>query len=334
MAQSADLRPSLPAASDSAQRPALSAIVPFFNEAGAAEPFARELIAALEALGQPFEIVAVNDGSTDGTGALLDTIAASDSRFRVVHFRRNFGQTAALMAGFDMSRGEVLVTLDGDGQNDPADIGPLLAKLNEGFDVVSGWRRERRDGLLRRLPSRIANALISAMSGVHLRDYGCTLKAYRRSALDGVRLYGELHRFIPIFATWQGARVTELPTHHRPRRTGRSKYGLGRTSRVVLDMVLVTFLERAVTRPLHVFGGFGLLALLAAFGVGIWALWIKIFNDVSLISTPLPLLVTLLMGLGVSSVFTGLLAEMMMRTYYESQDKRPYSVSGTRNFGS
>ena len=291
-----------------------------------------ELVESLSEIGPTFEIVVVDDGSTDETSDRLDKITAKFPDTKVVRLRRNFGQTAALMAGFDFSRGAVIVTIDGDGQNDPADIPKLLAELDAGYDVVSGWRKKRMDGFVRSFLSRVANRLISRISGVRLRDYGCTLKAYRRSVLEGVRLYGEMHRFIPIYTSWQGARVTEIPVNHRPRRVGRSKYGLGRTWKVVLDLMLVAFLERAATQPMHLFGGIGLLSLLAAVSVGVLTVWLKLGKSVAFVSTPLPLLVVLLTVLGIMSLLIGLVAEMILRTYYESQDKKPYSVRNTTNF--
>jgi dolichol-phosphate mannosyltransferase len=306
--------------------------MPVFNERDGIDAFLKELFGVLGALGRTYEVLAVNDGSTDGTTEALNAAAGVYPALRVVHFRRNFGQTAALMAGFDLSRSAVVVPIDGDGQNDPSAIESLLREIDSGFDVVSGWRRDRQDASGRVLTSRVANRLISAISGVRLNDYGCTLKAYRREVLDGVRLYGELHRFIPIFASWQGARVTEIPTKHRPRTAGRSKYGFGRIGRVLLDLMLVAFLERAASRPLHLFGGVGLLAFAAAAATGLWALWLKVVGNVSFISTPLPLLIVMFLVLSVLSLFTGLLAELVMRTYYESQDKKPYVIRSLLNF--
>ena len=314
--------------------PEISLVVPVLDEADALGPFFRELIAAAEALQVPFEIIAVNDGSTDRTPEILDEIAARDPRIKVVHFRRNFGQTAALMAGFDLSTGRLIVTLDGDGQNDPADIAKLLETLDDGLDVVSGWRNPRFDAPLRVGLSRAANRIISRISGVALNDYGCTLKVYRRSALEGVRLYGELHRFIPIFASWQGARVAEIPVNHRPRRVGKSKYGFDRTFKVLLDLMLVMFLEQAATRPMHLFGGVALTSLGVAFVAGISAIWLKLFHGASFISTPLPLLVVMMTVLGIVCLLTGLLAEMISRTYYESQGKKPYVIRSVRNIPS
>lgn len=314
-----------------AAAPDLSIVVPVFNEAESVPPLVRELTATLAGLPYRYEILLIDDGSTDATWDQLAAMAAADRRVRPVRFARNYGQTAALMAGFDLSLGDLIITLDGDGQNDPADIQALLAKLNEGYDVVSGWRRTRRDGASRVLVSQIANRIISAFTGVRLNDYGCTLKVYRRSALEGIRLYGEMHRFIPIFASWQGARVAQMAVNHRPRTTGKSKYGFGRTSAVIVDLMLVLFLERAANRPMHLFGGLGLASIAGGLAAGLWAIWLKLFSGVPFITTPLPLLVVMLMVLGIVCILSGLLAEMLMRTYHESQDKKPYSVREIRN---
>ena len=312
--------------SELTEAPELSVVIPVFNEAAAVDGVFEELNAALDALGKSYEIIFVDDGSTDGTSDLLDKISSRSATTKTLHLRRNFGQTAALMAGFDVTTGAIVITLDGDGQNDPADIPKLLAELDQGFDVVSGWRKKRRDGFFRSFLSRVANRLISRISGVRLRDYGCTLKAYRRLVLEDVRLYGEMHRFIPIYTSWQGARVTEIAVNHRRREAGQSKYGLGRTWKVVLDLMLVAFLERAATQPMHLFGGVGLLALAAAALIGTFTVWNKFANGVAFVSTPLPLLVVLLVVLGIMSLLIGLVAEMILRTYYESQDKKPYAI--------
>jgi glycosyltransferase involved in cell wall biosynthesis len=313
--------------------PAVSVIVPVYDEEDAITAVTRELLSRMHGLGLSFELLVIDDGSADRTSLRLEEIARDDTRLKLVRFRRNFGQTAALMAGFDLSRGDIIITLDGDGQNDPADIPRLLTTFNEGYDVVSGWRQSRHDGMPRVLLSRVANRLISAMTGVRLNDYGCTLKVYRRSVLEGVRLYGELHRFIPIFAHLQGARVTELPVNHRPRTTGETKYGLDRTFKVLLDLMLVMFLERVATRPMHLFGGIALVSLGGALAAGIAAIWIKIAYGGAFISTPLPLLVVMLTVLGIVCLLSGLLAEMILRTYYESQGKKPYVIREVRNFG-
>lgn len=307
--------------------PSLTITVPIFNEEQNIVPLYDKTRAAMESLGLPWELVLVDDGSRDGSPALLDKIAAEDSRVTVVHFARNYGQTAAMMAGMDYARGDVIVPMDGDLQNDPDDIGRLLDKLDEGFDVVSGWRKDRQDHAIRRnLPSRMANSLISWVSGVRLHDYGCSLKAYRREALQGVKLYGEMHRFVPIYAAWNGARVTEIPVTHHPRLHGESKYGLERIVKVVLDLLVVKFLSRYSGKPIYVFGGFGLLSILCGVLAGLWAVGLKL-TGTSFVQTPLPLLCVFLGATGIMSVLMGLLAEMLNRTYHESQGKPVYKMA-------
>ncbi len=308
--------------------PYVSVVAPLFNEEESIPALQTQLTAALAALNRPFEIIIVDDGSRDGSPALLRQWQAQDpAHVRVVRFRRNFGQTAAFAAGFDRARGEVIVTIDADLQNDPADIGLLLAKIGEGYDVVSGWRVQRQDAALsRRLPSRIANALISRVTGVTLHDYGCSLKAYRHEVLQNVRLYGELHRFIPAIASWMGTAVAEIPVNHRARQFGRSKYNLSRTFRVILDLITVRFLLGYATRPLHVFGGIGLA--LGALGtlIGLYLTYLKLLLGQSIGSRPLLLLAVLLVVLGVQMMSIGLLGEMTMRTYYEAQNKPIYVI--------
>jgi glycosyltransferase involved in cell wall biosynthesis len=312
----------------------LSITIPVYNEELNIRPLYERVVAALEPLGKPFEIVLVNDGSGDGTERELDALARADPRVKVVHFRRNFGQTAAMMAGIRYASGEIIIPMDGDLQNDPADIAKLLAKLDEGYDVVSGWRKDRKDHALRRnLPSRIANMLISRISGVHLHDYGCSLKAYRKDVVKGVKLYGEMHRFIPIYASWEGGKIAEVPVSHHPRLHGESNYGVDRVLKVILDLMVVQFLARYASRPIYIFGSAGLAALGLAFLAGLWALYLKFFQNTSFIQTPLPLLVALLFITGGMSLLMGLLAEIIMRTYYESQGKAVYLVKSTSNLG-
>ena len=302
--------------------------IPLYNEAENIPILYERVRNALDALGKRWELVLVNDGSKDGSAALLDAIAESDGRVSIIHFPRNYGQTAAFMAGIDHARGAIIVPMDGDLQNDPDDIAKLLTRIDEGFDVVSGWRKDRQDHAIKRnLPSRVANGLISRVSGVHLHDYGCSLKAYRRDVLDGVKLYGEMHRFVPIYAAWNGARVTEMPVQHHPRLHGESKYGLERVIKVVLDLLVVKFLFRYSGKPIYVFGGFGFLSIIAGMLAGLWALGLKIFAHVSLIQTPLPLLSVFLGAVGLLSILMGLLAEMLNRTYHESQGKAVYRIS-------
>ncbi|MEO6297039.1 MAG: glycosyltransferase family 2 protein [Dokdonella sp.] len=308
--------------------PQITITVPIYNEEQNIAPLYEKVCAAMLELGRTWELVLVNDGSRDGSATALDAIAARDPHVTVVHFPRNYGQTAAMMAGLDHARGDIIVPMDGDLQNDPCDIGRLIAKLEEGHDVVSGWRKDRQDHAIRRnLPSRLANTLISRVSGVHLHDYGCSLKAYRREILEGVKLYGEMHRFVPIYAAWNGARVTEIPVQHHPRVHGESKYGMERVIKVLLDLMVVKFLFRYSGKPIYVFGGFGLLSMLMALIAGLWAIGLKLFSGTSLIQTPLPLLAVFLGAVGVLSILMGLLAEMLNRTYHESQAKSVYKIA-------
>lgn len=310
----------------------VSVLIPVYNEEANIAPLCERLIPALDALGRSFEVIFVNDGSRDRTEVELERVAV-DRRIRVINFRRNVGQTAAMMAGIDHARGEVIVPMDGDLQNDPQDIAGLLAKLDEGYDVVSGWRADRQDGfLLRTLPSRMANKMISTISGVKLNDYGCTLKAYRREMLQGYRLYGEMHRFVPIYARWQGARLTEMPVRHHARRFGTSKYGLERVVKVVLDLVVVKFLTQYETKPIYIFGFAGLTFMGLALLAGLYALYLKLVDGISFIMTPLPLLVTMGLLTGVMCILMGLLAELLVRIYFESQGKSHYSVKSRLNF--
>lgn len=314
------------------QYPNLSIVIPIYNEALNLPPLREQLVTALDTLGHSFEVIFVNDGSSDGSEAILKQLALQDQRIKVINFRRNFGQTAAMMAGIDFASGEVIIPMDGDLQNDPADIPRLLAKLDEGYDVVSGWRKSRQDNALSRtLPSRIANHLISKISGVHLHDYGCTLKAYRRECIKGVRLYGEMHRFVPIYATWQGGKVTEMPVNHRSRVHGVSKYGLNRIVKVVLDLIVVKFLTQYANKPIYVFGGLGVMSLLLSLVAGVVAVYLKVVHGVSFIATPLPLLVVLTFITGLMTILMGLLAEIIMRTYHESQGKAVYLIRDAYN---
>ncbi len=312
--------------------PYVSVVVPIYNEVESIPILCEKLFVVLERLEKPFELICVDDGSTDGSLAALVEEAGRRSDLKVVSFRRNSGQTAALMAGIDYARGSVIVSIDADLQNDPEDIPALLAKLDEGFDVVSGWRKNRQDAAIRRnLVSRVANRIISRISGVGLHDYGCTLKAYRHDVVKDVRLYGEMHRFIPIYASWMGARVCEMPVRHHARRFGHSKYGLERVVKVVLDLIVVRFLDRYLVKPIYVFGGFGILSLLLSFASGLAMVGLKIFAGVSMIQTPLLLLSALAFMVGIQSILLGLVAEILVRTYFESSGRRAYSVRETIN---
>ncbi len=305
----------------------ISVVIPVFNEEGNLPDLRDKLLESLEACGREWECIFVNDGSSDGSAGLLDRFHSADKRFRVVHFRRNFGQTAAMQAGFDVARQSIVVPMDGDLQNDPGDIRRMLDKLDDGFDVVSGWRKNRKDKKFSRvLVSRIANRIISWISGVRLHDYGCSLKAYRREVLDGVRLYGEMHRFIPIYASWQGARVAEIPVAHHPRVRGKSSYGLERVFKVILDLMVVKFLHKFSHKPMYLFGGIGLVFFLLGSFAFVWMFWLKWVEDIQLTGTPLPLLVVFMGSLGVISILMGLLAELGTRTYFESQGKLTYLI--------
>lgn len=308
-------------------RPEISLFLPVFNEEENLPPLHQKIDGALKDLGLSAEVIYVDDGSSDGSLAILRELAASDPRVRVVALRRNYGQTAAMAAGIDASRGKILIPMDADMQNDPADIRRLIDKLNEGFDVVSGWRKNRQDKMVsRKIPSMIANRIISRIGGVPLHDYGCSLKAYRRDVLEDVRLYGEMHRFIPIYASWAGARVTELPVEHHARTMGKSKYGISRTIKVVFDMITIKFMASYQTKPLYIFGTFGLVAFAVSILAGLWAVLLKYHYHTTFIQTPLPVLSIVMFAVAIQFFLMGLLAEMQVRTYHESQSKPIYTV--------
>ena len=308
-------------------RPVISVFLPVFNEEPNLLPLHTKLDGALKELGRSAEIVYVDDGSTDGSLKILREIAATDDRVRVVALRRNYGQTAAMSAGIDAASGDVLIPMDADLQNDPADIVRLLENLDEGYDVVSGWRKNRKDKMVtRKIPSMLANRLISWIGGVPLHDYGCSLKAYRRESLQDVRLYGEMHRFIPIYASWAGARVTEIPVEHHARTMGKSKYGLSRTIKVVFDLMTIKFMASYQTKPIYVFGSFGMLAFAISLLAGLYAVFLKIFHRADFVQTPLPILAIVMFAVGIQFLLMGLLAEMLVRTYHESQAKPIYAV--------
>jgi glycosyltransferase involved in cell wall biosynthesis len=325
--EGADGAPRLPR-----KRPYVSIVVPIFNEVDNIAPLVDELLRALTPLGQPFEILAVDDGSTDGSFGALERAHQAHPEVVAIELRRNFGQTAAFAAGFDRARGTWIVTIDADLQNDPADIGKLLDKAEEGFDVVSGWRIRRKDALLsRKLPSRAANWLIGRVTGVGLHDYGCSLKVYHREVIKQIRIYGELHRFVPAVASGIGIRVAEVPVNHRARTRGESKYGgpvktVMRTVKVFLDLLTVRFLLSYSTRPIHVFGVLGLLSGLLGLGMGSYLTYEKLVHGESLRDRPLLMLAVLLVMVGVQFVTMGLLGEIVMRVYHEAQHKPIYAV--------
>ena len=310
-----------------------SIVVPIYNEEDNIAALYQSITSALDGSGANYEIILVDDGSVDDSFFALKTVAAQDTRVKVIRFRRNFGQTAAMSAGFDAATGEIIIPMDGDLQNDPADIPRLIEKLNEGYDVVSGWRSDRKDTFItRRIPSILANALISALTGVHLHDYGCTLKAYRREVLDGINLYGEMHRFVPALASQVGAKVTEIPVNHHPRLHGTSKYGLSRTLRVILDLMTVKFLLAYSTNPIQLFGKWGMYTLLAGFGSGAMTIYMKIFEHFSMNRNPLLILTAFLLFMGIQFIVLGLLGELNARTYYEAQGKPIYVIRDRVNF--
>ncbi|MCZ6876531.1 MAG: glycosyltransferase family 2 protein [Acidobacteria bacterium] len=303
----------------------LSVIIPVFNEIQTLQPLYDQLKSSLHPWESSCEILFIDDGSSDGSAQELQRLARLDPRVRVLEFVRNFGQTAAIAAGFDHAHGQIIIPLDADLQNDPQDIPLIMEKLEEGYDVVSCWRRDRKDPWLTRIfPSRLANRLISRISGVHLHDYGCTLKGYRRDLVRHIRLYGEMHRFIPIFASWAGARVTEIPVRHHPRRFGHSKYGMLRTVKVLLDLITVKFLGSYSTKPMYLFGGLGLLSFLGGALLSGATLYQKFFQAVKAHRNPLLLLSIFLFAAGLQFILFGLVAELIVRTYHESQGKPIY----------
>jgi len=305
----------------------ISIVIPLYNEEENVELLYESVSKALKDSGRRWEIIMVDDGSSDGTLDLLKKIAAVETNLKVISFRRNFGQTAAMSAGFDNAKGEVVIPMDGDLQNDPADIPKLLEKVEEGFDVVSGWRKDRKDRFInRKLPSMIANWLISKITGVHLHDYGCTLKAYKKEVLENINLYGEMHRFIPALASLNGARVTEIPVNHRERKYGTSKYGISRTFKVILDLVTVKFLLSYSTKPIQIFGGLGIISLFLSFFSFVEISISKFLYSVDVTGNPFFLLFILFALIGIQFVTMGLLGEINIRTYYESQGKPIYVV--------
>jgi glycosyltransferase involved in cell wall biosynthesis len=313
--------------------PEVSVVIPLFNEEANVDQLHLELTESLAATGRSYELLMIDDGSNDRTLERLLAIEARDPRLRVLRLRRNFGQTAAFSAGFDHARGEVVVTSDGDLQNDPADIPRLLAKLDEGFDMVCGWRRRRMDPLSKRVPSWFANRLIRWATGVGIHDHGCSLKAMRAEVAKGLRLYGEMHRFIPAVASWMGVTLAELEVNHRPRLGGVTKYGIGRTFRVLLDLFTVKFLLAYGTRPAHLFGFMGLSCGAAGLAILCYLSFIRLFMDTAIGGRPLLLLGALLLLTGIILVNFGLVAELLVRTYHESQNKPIYVVKELRRPG-
>jgi glycosyltransferase involved in cell wall biosynthesis len=316
-----------------ATRPALSVVIPLHNELENLTSLLDELEGVLSAQGGSYEIILVDDGSTDGTALALRQLTTERSTLKAIFFRRNFGQTAAFDAGFRAASGSMVVTMDGDLQNDPHDIPAMLSRLEEGYDMVAGWRRNRQDALvLRKVPSRMANWLIRKVTGTRSHDLGCSLRAYRREVTEELRLYGEMHRFISVLAHNMGARIAEVEVNHRPRRAGVSKYGLRRTVKVMLDLMTVMFMRRYQTKPIYVFGGLGCLMVAMSTGIFGYVLWEKLHDKVWVHRNPLFLVAVMGTLVGVQLLATGLIAELIIRTYYESQDKRAYSIAGRAGF--
>ena len=311
-------------------RPVLSVVIPVYNEAENVEDLHRQLTIALDPMGLPYELIVVDDGSIDGTTKALVELERRDARVRVLRLRRNFGQTAAFSAGFDHARGSIVVTSDGDLQNDPQDIPRLVRKLDEGYDMVCGWRKNRHDPISKRLPSWFANRLIAAATGVKIHDYGCSLKAIRSEVVKGLRLYGEMHRFIPAVASWMGVSVAEMEVNHRRRTRGKSKYGIGRTLRVLLDLFTVKFMLAYGTRPAHLFGMWGLASGFSGFGILGYLTFLKLFRDEAIGGRPLLLLGALLLLTGFIFIGFGLVTELLVRIYHESQGKPIYVVKELR----
>lgn len=309
--------------------PEVSVIVPVYNEVSNLQPLVERILETLRPTGRSFELILIDDGSTDGSEDVLRDLKADIPELRVVFFRRNFGQSAALTAGFDYARGHVIVSMDGDLQNDARDIECLIAKLEEGYDMVSGWRKDRKDPFIsRRLPSILANWLIGRTTDIRLHDYGCSLKAYRQDVAKQLTLYGELHRFIPVLSSFFGARIAEVVVTHHPRQQGKSKYGIGRTYRVLLDLLLMLFFQKFVTRPLQFFGLLGGGLLTAGLLIELYLTWVKLWLGQDIGGRPLLLLGALFIMSGIVLVGIGLLAELVVRTYYESSGRRIYQVRG------
>lgn len=312
--------------------PEISIVIPLYNEQESIKHLYADLTSALSKLDKSYEIILVNDGSSDNTPHMIKEIAQNDKRVKVINFSRNFGQTAAISAGFEHAQSEVIVTLDGDLQNPPQDIGKLLAEMQKGYDVVSGWRKERKDALVsRRIPSMLANSLISKITGVKLHDYGCTLKAYKRDVVKNIQLYGEMHRFIPALTSWRGAKISEVEVSHFPRRYGKSKYGLNRTFRVILDLINVKFLISYSTRPIQFFGRIGLVSLGGAGLSLVGLIFMKMSEGADMTGNPLLYLAILLILVGIQFITLGLLGEINIRIYHEIQQKPIYVIKEILN---
>lgn len=309
----------------------ISVIVPVYNEEENIRKLYDELKEIFSYTDRSYELIFINDASADDTLEVLSDLAKEDNTVKIINFWRNFGQTAALTAGIDLSSGQIIIPMDGDGQNDPADIPLLVEKIEEGYAVVSGWRKNRKDAFARVLPSMIANWLIRRITGIKIHDNGCSLKAFKREILEGVQLYGEMHRFISVYASWSGGKVAEVVVNHRPRIAGKSKYGMSRIFKVILDLYVIKFLYSYINRPIHFFGKYGFRFLALGLGIEIWAIILKLFFHRSFIATPLPQIGILFILVAMQLMLTGVVAELLMRTYYESQNKKPYKIKDSVN---
>ena len=314
---------------DEKQKPVdISVVIPIYNEEENIKDLHAKLTNVLPSITENYEIIFVDDGSTDNSFNILKEINTEDKKVKAIKFRRNFGQSAAISAGFDYSKGDVIITMDGDLQNDPEDIPLLFKKINEGYDIVSGWRVDRKDPFFtKKLPSKLSNWLASKLTGVKLHDFGCTLKAFRREVIENINLYGEMHRYIPALASWMGISITEVKVRHHPRQHGTSKYGITRLMRGMLDLITVKFLLSYSTRPLQLFGIPGILSFFVGFVIGVYLTIERLFYGMSLADRPLLLLAVLLIFLGVQFITMGLLGEIITRTYYEVQGKPIYAVN-------
>jgi len=311
----------------------ISIIVPVFNEMENIKIFFDELDQVLENFNHNYEIIFINDGSTDNSWQVLQERAKHNNKIKLIGFYKNFGQTAAILAGVDHAQGDVIIPMDADLQNDPADIPKLLNKIAYGYDVVSGWRKNRQDKLLtRKIPSLIANWLISKITKVQLHDYGCTLKAYKKEVIKDIKLYGEMHRFIPAYTAWHGAKITEIEVNHRPRKYGQTKYTISRTFKVILDLIVVKFLSKYLDKPIHFFGKIGFWLLFFGFLSGCYTIYLKLFQAKPFISTPMPLLTIVFIIIGIQFILMGLLAEILIRIYYEANNKKTYLIKDKINF--
>lgn len=311
----------------------LSIVIPIYNEEANVVELYNELTAVLKSVSGGYEIIAVNDGSKDKSYTLLKELAVNDTHLKVIHFKHNAGQTAAMSAGIKFAQGDIIMPMDGDRQNNPDDIPLFLEKINQGYEVVSGWRKNRKDKLIsRKIPSWIANWVIGKMTGVKLHDYGCSMKAYTKDSIQGIQLYGEMHRFIPAYVSWHGGRVGEIVVNHRPRVAGVTKYGISRTFKVILDLVVVKFLSRYMSRPMHFFGGLGLISFFGGFIAGATSILFRVFDYKDIVETPLPIFSSLLIIVGVQLIALGVIAEILMRTYYQSEDHQPYLIKEKINF--